>query len=86
MVIYMKQVIPAGEFKAKCLQLMDQVQKHHSAIIITKRGKPVAQLVPFEPRKSPRRKALFGYMKGSIEIIGDIISPLDESWEAEKDD
>ncbi len=38
--------IPAGEFKAKCLKLMDEVQQTGQEVIITKRGKPVARLVP----------------------------------------
>ncbi len=41
--------IPAGEFKAKCLKLMDQVRESGKEIVITKRGKPVAKLVPLEP-------------------------------------
>ncbi len=71
--------IPAGEFKAKCLKLMDQVRESGREIVITKRGKPVAKLVPLEPKERP---PLFGCMKGSIEILGDIISPIDVEWDA----
>jgi prevent-host-death family protein len=70
--------IPAGEFKAKCLKLMDQVAKTREPIIITKRGKPVAKLVPVEEEA---RKPLFGYMAGTIRFVGDIESPLDVEWE-----
>ncbi len=73
--------IPAGEFKAKCLKLMDQVRESGREIVITKRGKPVAKLVPLEPKERP---PLFGCMKGSIEILGDIISPIDVEWDATK--
>ncbi len=73
--------IPAGEFKAKCLKLMDQVRESGQEIVITKRGKPVAKLVPLEPKERP---PLFGCMKGSIEILGDIISPIDVEWDAMK--
>jgi prevent-host-death family protein len=38
--------VPAAEFKANCLRLMDEVAQQRRAIIITKRGKPVAKLVP----------------------------------------
>ena len=71
--------IKAGEFKAKCLELMDWVAEGHEEIIITKRGKPVAKLVPVEqkPAQDP-----FGCMKGTAEILGDIISPIDVEWEA----
>ena len=73
--------IPAGEFKAKCLKLLDEVQQHHREIIITKRGKPVARLLPLAA-ESPE---IFGRMKGTGEILGDIVSPTGEVWNAEKD-
>jgi prevent-host-death family protein len=72
--------IPAGEFKAKCLKLMDDVAATGEELVITKRGKPVARLVP---AKEGRPK-LFGSMKGSVKILGDIIEPaLDPGWEDE---
>jgi prevent-host-death family protein len=71
--------IKAGEFKAKCLELMDLVAEKREEIIITKRGKPVAKLVPLSPM--PERD-LFGYMKGTFEILGDIVAPIDVKWEA----
>ena len=71
-----KRTIPAGEFKAKCLQLMDEVRDKGDEIVITKRGKPVARVLPPEPE----RKFEFGYMKGTFEIVGDIVSPIDAGW------
>jgi prevent-host-death family protein len=71
--------IKAGEFKAKCLELMDRVAESHEEIIITKRGKPVAKLVPIDA--VPARDA-FGWMKGTIFFEGDIISPIDVEWDA----
>ncbi len=73
--------IAAGQFKAKCLKLMDDVQKHHKEIIITKYGKPVAKLAPVE-EKEP--KPLFGLLKNSVVITGDIIKPTGEKWNADK--
>ena len=73
--------IKAAEFKAKCLQLMDDVQKNHEEIVITKHGKPIAKLVPVEER--PQRQ-LFGYLKDVTIIKGDILSPMDEKWEADE--
>ena len=73
--------IPAGEFKAKCLKLMDQVRESGREIVITKRGKPVAKLVPLEPKERP---PLFGCRKGTFEITGDIVSPIDVEWDATK--
>ena len=78
----MKRQIAAGEFKAKCLHILDEVQQTRQEIVITKRGKPVARLVPAE-EKVP---SIFGRMKGSGIIIGDIISPIDEKWDAESDE
>ena len=74
--------IPAGEFKAKCLQMIDEVQRLRMPIVITKRGKPVARLVPVDEEK-PK---LFGRMKGTIKILGDIVGPTGEKWFAESGD
>jgi prevent-host-death family protein len=74
------KTIPAGVFKARCLAIMDEVQAKRQAVVITKRGKPVAKLVPVEQEKDD----IFGFMKGkgTIEIKGDIISPAltPEEW------
>ena len=72
--------IPAGQFKAKCLQLMDDVEKYHKVIVITKFGKPVAKLVPVN---TPKPKSVFGCMKGTIKIHGDIFS-TGEKWFADE--
>ena len=73
------QTIQASEFKAKCLALMDQVAATGEGILITKNGKPVAEL---RPPASLRPKSPFGLHKGMIEIKGDIISPVDVKWDA----
>ena len=72
--------VPAGEFKARCLRLMDEVQKTRRPVVITKRGKPVARLVPVE-EEIP---SIFGRMKGTVTILGDIISPIEQEWNAER--
>jgi len=72
--------VPAGVFKAKCLHLMDEVQKYHKEIVITKFGKPVAKLVPVEEKKP---KPIFGYLKGTLKIHGDIMS-TGEKWFADE--
>ena len=72
--------IPAGEFKAKCLKLLDEVKQQHKEIVITKRGKPVARLVPL----AEEFPEIFGRMKGTGEILGDIVSPIGDIWNAEK--
>jgi prevent-host-death family protein len=73
--------IPAGQFKARCLQLMDEVQETGKEIIITKHGRPVARLVPIVETPTER---IFGCMKGTASILGDIVAPLEERWEVDQ--
>ena len=68
----------ASEFKAKCLKLMDEVAETGKEIVITKNGRPVSRLVPHIERP----KTVFGIDKGKIEILGDIIEPIDVEWDA----
>jgi prevent-host-death family protein len=77
--IGMRSQIAAGEFKAKCLKLLDEVAEQRKTLVITKHGKPVAQVIPMPPEVD-----LFGALRGSGTIMGDIISPLDVEWEAMK--
>ncbi len=79
----MKEVA-ISEFKAKCLALLEQVQRTKKPICITRFGKPVAEVVPTSPT-SPAD--WMGSMKDSIEIVGDIVSPANEEsdWEALRD-
>lgn len=71
------KTIGAGAFKARCLELMDEVAATGAPLVITKRGKPVAQLVQMETE----RPSLFGRMRGEIEILGDIVSPAGPTWD-----
>jgi prevent-host-death family protein len=72
--------VPAAEFKANCLRLMDQVAQQRRPIIITKRGKPVAKLAPVEEEPVD----IFGRMAGTITIRGDIINPIEDvEWTAD---
>ncbi len=71
-----KRTITASEFKAKCLQLMDDVADSGIEIVITKHGKPVSRLVPY---REPSR-AFYGADKGRIQILGDIVSPMPAQW------
>ena len=75
------RTIKASEFKAKCLKLMDEVAESGEEIVITKNGRPTARLVAFVERP----KTLFGIDRGKLEILGDIISPIDVDWEADTD-
>lgn len=72
------RTIKASEFKAKCLQIMDEVAATGETVVITKRGLPVAQLTPVRRRPD----TLFGALEGSVTILGDIIAPIDVKWDA----
>ena len=74
--------IQASEFKAKCLALMDQVARTGETILVTKNGKPVAELRPHRP---PRIRSPLGLHKGQSVILGDIVQPLGMGlWKAMK--
>lgn len=66
------KTMAAGRFKATCLKVMDEVQARRESIVITKHGKPVAKLVPVEQEEDP----IFGFYKGKIKIMGDIVAPM----------
>lgn len=72
--------VPATEFKAKCLELMDRVAERRETFVITKRGKPVAKLVPVERKPE---EPLFGRLRHMVDEVGDIMSPVvpHEAWE-----
>ena len=76
----MPRTMKASEFKAKCLHLMDEVAESGDSIVITKNGRPIAELVPTKKRP----ESLFGFMKGRIQIVGDIMEPIDVEWDAMK--
>ncbi len=75
-----ERTMPAGQFKAKCLKVLDEVAQTREPVIVTKFGKPVARLVPIQDAWIELR----GAMRGSVLWEGDIISPLDVEWEANR--
>lgn len=72
------QTVKASEFKAKCLALMDEVARTGEPLLITKKGKPVAEL---RPPSGGRAKTPFGLHRGLVDIRGDLVAPLGEPWE-----
>jgi len=76
------RTMPAGKFKAQCLKVMDRVRATREPVVITKRGRPVAKLVPASKPKGN----VFGCLKGVVEIVGDIESPVvpPDEWEANR--
>ena len=64
--------ISATEFKAKCLELMDRVAGRRESFVITKRGRPVARMVPMDPEP---RDDIFGWLRGQAWDRGDVVAP-----------
>lgn len=77
--------IAISEFKAKCLAILERVRKTRKPIRVTRHGKAVAEVVP--PAVPVDRDAWLASMKGSVKILGDIVSPASEpdEWEALRD-
>lgn len=70
--------MPAAEFKARCLSVMDEVQRTGTPVVITKHGRPVARLVPGDDELP----SSFGWMRGTIEFTGDVVAP-EPVWDLE---
>ena len=74
----MKRMVQAGQFKAQCLKLMDEVKDTGRELVITKYHIPIVKLCPIEKTEG----TLFGRMRGTVHIIGDITQPINELWDA----
>lgn len=74
------KVIQASEFKAKCLRLMEEVAYSGEGIIITKNGKAITKLVPYQDPVG----SLFGLHTEQLAIHADIVSPIEEPWDADR--
>ena len=73
--------VTVTEFKATCLQLLEQVRQTQEEIVVTKHGKPIAKVAPY----APGSEELFGYLSGTVTVHGDIVAPTGEAWEADAD-
>ncbi|WP_339375606.1 type II toxin-antitoxin system prevent-host-death family antitoxin [Candidatus Hamiltonella defensa] len=76
-IVMEKNFIAAGEFKAKCLKILDSIAQDRKPLVITKRGKAVAKLIPI-----PGESEIFGALRGSLLYEDDIVSPLENEWKA----
>jgi len=72
-----KRTIPAGRFKAECLALLDRVADTGESVVVTKRGRPVAEVVPLRTR-APRT------LRGSVTARGDLVAPVLGEWDLER--
>lgn len=69
-----EKTVPAGEFKAKCLALFDEVEAGRRTFVVTKRGRPVARIVPLEPTETS--------LHGTLIHEEGLLEPIDVAWEA----
>lgn len=76
------QTISISEFKATCLAVLDRVKRTGRPVLVTRRGEPIAQVIPPLPLERP--KSWLGCMAGSVQVPGDIVSPVadENEWEA----
>jgi prevent-host-death family protein len=74
--------LPAAEFKATCLELMDRVRETGAEYVVTKHGKPVAKLVPYTDSD---KKSLFGSMKGTVLRFDRPLDPIDADYDINRD-
>ncbi len=72
--------VTAKQLKCRCLALLNEVVHRRKEVIITKRGRPIAKLVPVESDTNE----LFGGMRGTIRVTGDIVGPTGERWNAQR--
>jgi prevent-host-death family protein len=77
----MERKINAAAFKARCLALIDEVAENGEPITVTKRGKARVQIVAV--REKP--KTLWGATKGTFKILGDIVGPIDEDYDEDRE-
>ena len=70
--------VSTSQLKAHCSEVVDRVATRRETIVVTRRGRAVAKLVPIDGM----RPSLFGFARGAISVRGDLLAPLDVVWEA----
>ena len=71
----------SSELKNAWHVYLDRVNQAHEEIVITRYGKPVAKLVPYEAKD--QKGGIFGFLPGVVRVHGDIVAPTGEKWEAD---
>jgi prevent-host-death family protein len=81
----LKRMVPAGQFKDRCLALMDEVAQSGAELVITKHGRPVVRIMPADA-VDDSTAPIFGCLAGSVTYNEpDINAPVDEVWDADRD-
>jgi prevent-host-death family protein len=71
------KIVPAGKFKAECLAILNEVHESGESVVVTKRGKPVAIVVPYREKKAES-------LRKSVTFHGDVIGPILDRWDVER--
>jgi prevent-host-death family protein len=79
--VSLRDVVPAADFKAQCLKLMDRVRETGVEYVITKHGEPVAKLVPYT---ADERTPVFGSLKGTVLKYERPFDPLDDEYDIDR--
>ncbi len=72
------KTVAATEFKERCLALLEEVRQTRQPLLVTRHGKPVAEISPY----MPRGRASNNPLKGTIQHQSDLVSPIDERWDS----
>ena len=76
----MSKTVAAAEFQTHSLELLEEVAENQEELVVLKDGKPIGKLVPMPGAKKRSLESL----RGSVTILGDIVEPLDDEWDAMK--
>jgi prevent-host-death family protein len=74
-----KTSVTTSELKARCAEIVSRVERQRTPVLLTRRGRPVARIVPIEESGVAD---LFGFARGSIAVVGDVVAPTGIAWEA----
>jgi prevent-host-death family protein len=74
--------LQVSEFKATCLSVIERVRQTGEPVLITKHGEPVAELIPARPQAKRKREGFLGSLRGTAELVGDVVSPVlsEDEW------
>lgn len=74
-----EETVTATDFKARCLELIDRIERTRGEVTVTRYGKPVARLVPVDVE----RPSALGCLRGGVRSMGDLVAPTGERWDAD---
>jgi len=75
-----------SEFTSHCSKVISDMQHSKKTIVLTKYGEPIAKVsvIPMQPKKKIKKEEFFGSFKGRFDIVGDIVSPIEDELGTQK--